>query len=88
MNGFVDGAALADGATWNANLRLLKDDDADIILKEFKAKTKGYVGGRTSGFLGTGLFSDPAIYEGTVFILLRPDMNNAFSGSGLNPTAA
>lgn len=88
MNGFVDGAALSDNATWNANLRLLKDNDADIILKEFKAKTKGYVGGKTSGLFGTGLFSDPAIYEGTVFILLRPDMNNAFSGSGINPTAA
>lgn len=84
-DGFVDEAALPNGGTWNAALEPLADEDANVILKEFKAQTKGYVG-KKSGFLGIN--EHPIIYRGTIFIPLKSDMNNAYAGSGIHPTVA
>ena len=86
MQGFVDGAALPDGGTWNYALEELKGSDADAILKQFKKHSEKYVGANTGGFLGFG--EHPAIYKGTFFIPLRNDMNTAYVGSGIVPTVA
>lgn len=86
LNGYVDGAALPKGGTFNAALEPLKDQEADSILRQFKERSKGYVGAKTGGFLGFG--QHPDLYKGTVFIPLRVDMNNAYSGSGIHPSTA
>ena len=85
IDGYVDGAVLGDGATFNSALTKVEGNEAEALLKQFKAHYKGYKGNERGGFMG--LFADPDLYKAAVFIPIRDSYVNAYAGSGRNLSA-
>ena len=85
IDGYVDGAVLGDNATFNSALEKVEGNEAEALLKQFKAHYKGYKGNERGGFMG--LFTDPDLYKAAVFIPVRDSYVNAYAGSGRNLSA-
>lgn len=75
LNGYVDAAVLGNNATFNSALTKIEDDDADALLKLFKAHYKGYKGKE-------GFWSGPELYKAAIYIPIRKNYLNAYAGSG------
>lgn len=85
INGYVDGAVLGDEAQFNQSLTKVEGNEAEALLKQFKAHYKGYKGGERGGIFG--LFTDPDLYKAAIFIPIRSSYVNAYAGSGQNLNA-
>ena len=85
INGYVDGAVLGDNATFNSALEKVEGNEAEAVLKQFKAHYKGYKGNERGGFLG--LFTSPDLFKAAIFIPIRQSYVNAYAGSGRNLNA-
>ena len=82
INGYVDGAVLGDGVQFNQALTKVEGNEAEALLKQFKAHYKGYKGGERGGIFG--FFTDPDLYKAAIFIPIRSSYVNAYAGSGQN----